>query len=865
MIPLRLTLSNFLCYRENVPTLDFSGLHVACLCGANGHGKSALLDSITWALWGKARGKIQDEMISYGADECRVELDFSSRGQEYRVIRSHVRGGRRRRGGASDLQLMVLEESGEEISPKPLTGDMIRETQARIDQTIGMDYDTFINSAFLVQGRADEFTNKTPAERKAVLSKILGLGVYDRLLVRARERNNWAENSGKIAEGNLDRMRRELEQLLAPSAELADVEAGLAARSKELAEQQTKTTGLREQVGELRRQQAGQEETTQRLSALAPELEQFEAAQKAAQQQVASFEKLVVQAPAIRQGAAQLATARNVFARLEEAGRSFGELERQRAAVSGAIDVKRTLLESQAQQLNIEIDSRLGPKTQGLEQLEVDQTQLQSQGPGLEEQERAVAVERERLNGLAVQAGQLQSSLERYAKEGQELNAKKAILDGADGQEAMCPLCQTPLSEDGCLRLAETFKADIEAKREEYRKTSAQVKILQAETSETESRLPQQEQALSQAQTKRQVRLQQLAQQIEESRKAAIDLAEATPKLEAMRVSLADGSFAAEESVQLKKLEAEMQELDYDPKARQRIFQETVDLEVFAQQENQLNQAEAGLPGARETVEQNAAMAQRRRGELEQLRIQVADAKLALVGLAALETNFTQAEQRERELVVKIQQAIERQGYLRNQVERKESLGQEIGSESARLIALQDEQSIYQELSTAFGRQGVQAMLIETVVPRLEDETNALLGRMTDNRMNVKLETQRERASGQGDPRETLEILVSDELGPRSYEMYSGGEAFRVNLALRIALSRVLAQRMGAPLPTLFIDEGFGTQDAVGRERILDVISAIGNDFEKVIVITHLDDLKEAFPVRIEVQKDESGSTFWLS
>ena len=51
----------------------------------------------------------------------------------------------------------------------------------------------------------------------------------------------------------------------------------------------------------------------------------------------------------------------------------------------------------------------------------------------------------------------------------------------------------------------------------------------------------------------------------------------------------------------------------------------------------------------------------------------------------------------------------------------------------------------------------------------------------------------------------------------------------------------------------------------MGRERIVDVISAIGNDFEKVIVITHLDDLKEAFPVRIEVQKDEAGSTFWLS
>ena len=156
-------------------------------------------------------------------------------------------------------------------------------------------------------------------------------------------------------------------------------------------------------------------------------------------------------------------------------------------------------------------------------------------------------------------------------------------------------------------------------------------------------------------------------------------------------------------------------------------------------------------------------------------------------------------------------------------------------------------------------------MLIETVVPRLEEEANVLLGRMTDNRMQLKLETQRERRTGHGDPIETLEIYISDELGPRSYEMYSGGEAFQINLSLRIALSKVLAQRLGAPLPTLFIDEGFGTQDAAGRERILDVIGAIEQDFEKVIVITHLDELKDAFPVRIEVQKDENGSTFWLS
>ena len=861
MIPLKLTLSNFLCYRENVPPLNFNGVHVACICGSNGHGKSALLDSITWALWGKARGKVQDEMISYGADECRVELDFSSRDENYRVIRSHGRGGRRRRGGASDLQLMILDGD----AARPITGDMIRETQARIDQTVGMDYDTFINSAFLVQGRADEFTNKTPTERKAVLSKILGLETYDKLQIRAREGNSWAENTVKISEGNVDRLRRELDQLVAPTAELKTVETTLFNANKDLEEQKVKTSALRDQVTELRRQQAGLEESSERMVVLAKEAEQFESAHKVSQQQVVAFEKLISQASTIREGSAQLTAARNAFARLEEAGQTFDELERLRVSTAARIDLKRTQLEGQIQQISTDIESRLNPKIQELEQIQTNQILLQEQGPEFDERATVLARERENLQGISIQIGQLQSALERSVSEGKDLAAKKELLEGANGQDPICPLCRTPLREDGCVRLVETFETDIESKREEYRTISARVKILQGEASELENRLPQQELALNQAQTNWQVELQQLEQQLKDSQQARLELEEATPRLKTMRITLADNSFAAEDSAQLKRLEEQIKELDYDPATRQQMFRESQNLEAFAQQEQLLEQAEAGLPGAKDAEEQNSALAARRREELTEIETQAAETKGALARLTTLEAEFTQEEQLEREIGVRVQQSIDRQGYLRGQVERQESLADELRSETARLNALQDEQSIYQELAVAFGRQGVQAMLIETVVPSLEAATNLLLGRMTDNRMNVKLETQRDRASGNGDPRETLDIIVSDELGPRGYEMFSGGEAFRVNLAMRIALSKVLAQRTGAPLPTLFIDEGFGTQDAIGRERILDVISAIGNAFEKVLVITHLDDLKEAFPVSIEVLKDVNGSTFWIN
>ena len=111
------------------------------------------------------------------------------------------------------------------------------------------------------------------------------------------------------------------------------------------------------------------------------------------------------------------------------------------------------------------------------------------------------------------------------------------------------------------------------------------------------------------------------------------------------------------------------------------------------------------------------------------------------------------------------------------------------------------------------------------------------------------------------DLRETLEIQVSDGAGVRDYEMYSGGEAFRVNFALRLALSEVLAQRKGARLQMLVIDEGFGSQDALGRQRLIQAINAVKNDFAKILVITHLEELKDAFPNRIEVEKTPRGSS----
>lgn len=163
------------------------------------------------------------------------------------------------------------------------------------------------------------------------------------------------------------------------------------------------------------------------------------------------------------------------------------------------------------------------------------------------------------------------------------------------------------------------------------------------------------------------------------------------------------------------------------------------------------------------------------------------------------------------------------------------------------------------QLEEACGRNGVQALLIETALPEIEDHANELLHRLSGGEMRVRFETQKERKTT-GNQAETLDIKISDSTGERPYENYSGGEKFRVNFAIRLALSQVLARRAGARLRMLVIDEGFGSQDPEGRQRLVEAINEVQPEFDCILVITHIDELRDKFPARIDVEKTPTGS-----
>src|SRR5690606_8848109 len=89
----------------------------------------------------------------------------------------------------------------------------------------------------------------------------------------------------------------------------------------------------------------------------------------------------------------------------------------------------------------------------------------------------------------------------------------------------------------------------------------------------------------------------------------------------------------------------------------------------------------------------------------------------------------------------------------------------------------------------------------------------------------------------------------------------SGGEEDVANLALRLAISQMIAERAGQPLSLLVLDEIFGSLDEERRGSVLELLRGLGDRFPQVILITHIDNVRDGFDRVIRVGFDPARGT----
>jgi DNA repair protein SbcC/Rad50 len=708
MLPIKLQLTNFMPYKN--AELDFSGIHIGCLSGDNGAGKSSILDAMTWAIWGRARSKRDDELVRQGETEMQVEFTFALGQNVYRVIRGR-KAGKRTGSGVLDFQIAnnLAKAVGQfgKLSYNPSQGSewktiaesSINATQKKIIDVLRLDYDTFINSAFLLQGHADEFTVKTPTERKKVLADILGLDVWDEYERRARDRVVNVESELGLIDMRLNEIDAEVDRK--------------------------------------------------------PQYEE----------EVVAAQKLVIEL------GDRLREAESKFQQAQQAQRSIGMLDAQ------LNDLMKRISQAE-KELSLVEDSLLIAKQKADDSgLVKDLTETRSKIVELAQRETLRDELRQRKSTLNEEAATLRGQNDRLGPETEPLKARVALLESSI--DPVCPTCGQPLTPDHRHAVVSELNAEVESRRKLFRDNQTRLKEIGVEVSSVDGQL---------ASVETDLRL----------------LPTLTRREAELNASIEAAKEAAKSIGNLEQRQSSWQKTIAEDRSKQS--------EIVAQ----IGTAKAGL-GDFASIQLEY---ERVRSDEARARQQLGAAEQKLAACEAL------IKQRESKLI-----------------ERK------------KLVA---EKSIYEELRLAFGKKGVPAMIIEAAIPEIEDEANALLTRITGGRMHVRFDTQRETVKGE--TVETLDIKIADELGTRPYENYSGGEQFRINFAVRIALSKLLARRAGAQLQTLVIDEGFGALDSTGRDKLVEAINAIQDDFQRILVITHLDELKDAFPVRIDVTKTENGS-----
>ena len=148
-----------------------------------------------------------------------------------------------------------------------------------------------------------------------------------------------------------------------------------------------------------------------------------------------------------------------------------------------------------------------------------------------------------------------------------------------------------------------------------------------------------------------------------------------------------------------------------------------------------------------------------------------------------------------------------------------------------------------------FIRQGFVQYVSGIYLRQLCDNANIRFHRMTRNQLSLQVN-------------EKLEFEIVDYLNEgrsRSVKTLSGGQSFQVSLSLALALAENVQNFVRSEKNFFFIDEGFGTQDSESVNIVFETLLQLQKENRIVGIISHVEELKQKLPARIEVTKTAGG------
>jgi len=198
-----------------------------------------------------------------------------------------------------------------------------------------------------------------------------------------------------------------------------------------------------------------------------------------------------------------------------------------------------------------------------------------------------------------------------------------------------------------------------------------------------------------------------------------------------------------------------------------------------------------------------------------------------------LAQNIIRAEGESRRLASELESLRKRSEELREIRERHRALGAE--------------QETLNRLAQIM--KGFKENVISRIVPTLSEVSSDMLSQLTEGKYGgMRLDDE-------------YQMYLYDQGEEHRLERFSGGETDLANLCLRLAISRMIMERSGSQMNFLVLDEIFGSQDQSRKRNILETLGQLQKQFRQILLITHIDDVKDNVSSVLRVREKEDGSS----
>lgn len=855
--PQEIEVHNYRNYRDE--RFSYEGISFATINGENGAGKSSLfMDAMLDALYEEPREGDLTGWICNAEDARSGSIKFTFRLGEktYRVTRT------RQKSGKATLNLAELVEG----EWQDRSAERYKDTQAIIEQTIGMDSLTLKATGLIMQDQYGLFLTADKTDRMAILGSILGLGVYSSMESMAADRATTAN--------------RELRRVQAAATEIAgampdveaiksDMESGKAIRSeteKELARRKEAADNIR-----FRLRVAS--EAGERANKLAIEIQDTANKLSASTMAQEAQRRLIEQAGAVLAQEQAILDAVAEYGTLEDEEKQLlGTVALYQAKKAEGDRVAAALSETRRKSARLTAERQAASESRwSYEQAIVGMDELEKQVAGhdeaqarlaeLQEKWRAAETEYERA-ALAVSEEISKYSSGKGLKEAAiaELKSKTAMLEnsGCTAENPSCIFLQTAIEA----------KAALPGKEAELAEYCQQEEKLIADLTERRDTLLRdlQESGYKEA--------------VEEQKKAVSDIVAAAKRL-------ADMTGQKERLTALlawiEAIKSELEELattitGYEAQAAE-IAPELARIAVATQRHTEIRSRmaelepyiaqEKELPAARQKKEAAETRLKELAGEYAELAVRLHTKQEerkketeAATNTVQMEAELAVAEMAMRECESKLKALDEEMGGFAQKIADAEKSQTRIDELTQQAQQQGQLAADYEELKRAFSQDGIPHNIVRSMVPLFEATATSILGQMSGGHMSVELRMEKTLKSNSKKEVTALDIIINDaNTGALPYMSRSGGERVKAALSVILALSEIKSSTAGVQLGFLFIDEPPFLDDK-GVQAYCDALEAIQRRYSalKIMAITHDPEMKARFPQSVDVIKTEEGS-----